>query len=61
MSLPVTGILAAERERKKAPRGKVQMYVTPGWEPEPEPPAVEKRQKRMLTDGQKKAVRLQRA
>lgn len=63
MSSPIFGVIAAQRAKKKLPRGKTSMTITPGWEEEAEPPLppVDKRQTRQLTEGQKKRVRLQRA
>jgi hypothetical protein len=63
VGVPIIGVQAAQRARKKpVPKGKVQMYITPGWEePEEEPPPVESRSGKMLTDEQKKLKRLQRA
>lgn len=63
MGIPITGVQAAQRARKALPKGKTQVYVTPGWDEDEqeEPPPVESRGPQMLTDAQKKLKRLQRA
>jgi hypothetical protein len=58
MGVPIIGVQAAQQARKKLPRGKVQMYVTPGWEEdEPEGPG---QQYPMTDDAKKKLRKLQR-
>jgi len=60
MAKLIMGVQAAQRAKKK-PRDKTQMYITPGWDDDPEPiPPVEQRERRLLTDAQRKARRLQR-
>lgn len=56
------GALRKAAPPEKLPKGKVDMFVTPGFDPEPEsPPAPVDRDKRMLNESQRKARKLQRA
>jgi len=52
----IMGVQAARRAQKLVPRGKTQIFITPGWE---EPPA--RVGANMVTDTKRKAKRLQRA
>jgi hypothetical protein len=63
MGIPIIGVQAAQRAlKKKLPRGKATMTITPGWEELETPPPVGPGQQspQMLTEGQKKLKRLQR-
>lgn len=51
--------------RQKKPKERVDMFITPGWVEDEEPvtriPEPVDRSKRMLTDQQRKALKLQRS